>query len=164
MQKIYIILFIASIVFTGCSKKDSAASLFNKAQSQIEKKDFSGAIKNLRTLAEGYPDHTLAPEAQYKLGDAFMAYANDFEQAIDEYRLVVEKYRDSISAVNAQFMIGYIYANYLNDTVSAREEYEKFLNNFSDRADSSLIQSVNFELQYLGKELKDIPQLKHISS
>ena len=60
-------------------------------------------------------------------------------------------------------MIGYVFANFLNDYESARLEYEKFLQLFSSKADSGLVESVKFELRNLGKDLNEIPQLKHIS-
>ena len=51
----------------------------------------------------------------------------------------------------------------MQDYESASGEYEKFLELFEAKADSGLVQSVKFELQNLGKDLNDIPELKHIS-
>ena len=60
-------------------------------------------------------------------------------------------------------MLGYIYANFLFNYDLAREEYEIFLEKFSSTADPNLIESVKFELENLGKDLKDIPELRGIS-
>lgn len=93
-----------------------------------------------------------------------MAYAKDFEQSVEEYQRVVSRYPQSRFAVNAQFMIGYIYANFISDYDLARTEYERFLELYSDRADSNLIESVRFELKNLGRDLDEVPQLRHITS
>ncbi len=61
-------------------------------------------------------------------------------------------------------MIGYVFANFMRDYESARVEYERFLELFESEADSGIVQSVKFELKNLGKDLNEIPQLKHISS
>ena len=98
------------------------------------------------------------------MGDTYIAINKNFEMAIKEYSKVVKDYPDSRFAINAQFMIGYVFANFVQDYESARDEYERFLELFGAEADSGLVQSVKFELQNLGKDLNDIPQLKHISS
>ena len=61
-------------------------------------------------------------------------------------------------------MIGYVFANFVQDYDAARIEYERFLELFETEADSGLIQSVKFELKNLGRDLNEIPELKHISS
>jgi len=58
-------------------------------------------------------------------------------------------------------MIGYIYANILKDTDSARKEYQYFLEQYPKH---DLSPSVRFELDFLGKDINDIPALKHITS
>ena len=60
-----------------------------------------------------------------------------------------------------QFMIGYIYANALNDFDKARSEYNEFLKRFPKH---ELSPSVKFEIDYLGKDINEIPALKHITS
>ena len=58
-------------------------------------------------------------------------------------------------------MIGYIYANVLDDSENAQVEYNLFLQKYPDH---ELTPSVKFELDFLGKDINDIPQLKHITS
>ena len=43
--------------------------------------------------------------------------------------------------------------------VSNNRRYTEFLDRY---ADHELAQSVTFELKYLGREIKDIPELKHL--
>ena len=49
----------------------------------------------------------------------------------------------------------------LNDFESARIEYDNFINQFPQH---ELVPSVKFELEYLGKNINEIPALKHITS
>ena len=58
-------------------------------------------------------------------------------------------------------MIGYIYANIMNDEKSAEIEYKKFLKRFPKH---ELAPSVEFEIEFLGKSIEEIPALKHITS
>ena len=98
------------------------------------------------------------------LGDTYIAFNKNFEEALNEYHVVVQNYPKTRFAINAQFMIGYVLANFVGDYKQARMEYERFLELYSTEADSGLVQSVKFELENLGRDLNEIPQLKHISS
>jgi len=85
----------------------------------------------------------------------------DFNTAIQEYRKVSEKHKGSDQEPHAQFMIGYIFANVINDFESAKIEYETFLKMYPEH---ELVPSVQFEIEYLGKNINEIPALKHITS
>ena len=58
-------------------------------------------------------------------------------------------------------MIGYIYGNALNDFDKARFEYNEFLKRFPEH---ELSPSVKFEIEFLGKDINEIPTLNHITS
>jgi len=169
LKKDSIILVVIPLLFIlliyGCGRQsDSPGALLQKANTYIEEAKYTDAITSLRKLISKYPDDPAAAEAQYMLGDTFMAYAKDFDQAVKEYGMVVSNYPESRFAMNAQFMLGYVYANFIGDFSHAKLEYEKFLELYSDQADSGLIQSVQFELENLGKDLNEIPKLRHITS
>ena len=83
----------------------------------------------------------------------------DFEDAIKTYKLVVEKYSGSKLEEKAQFMVGFVYANYIHNYDKAQVEYNKFLERFPDH---DLSDDVKFEIENLGKDINDIPQLKDI--
>ena len=119
------------------------------------------SINNLDYLVKNFPNHELASKAQYIVGDIYMNDLRDFEKALIEYRIVLTRYTGSKEEALAQFMIGYIYANVLKDFVSARKEYQVFLDNFPKH---ELYPSVKFEIDYLGKDINEIPALKHITS
>ena len=82
-------------------------------------------------------------------------------EAIHHYRSVVDNFPETREEPHAQFMIGYIYANVLDDSENARVEYNSFLQKYPDH---ELTPSVKFELDFIGKDINDIPQLKHITS
>lgn len=155
------------ILLVACGRQKEANSpqaMLESAQSLIDQSRYADAIEALRKLVKTFPNDSTSAQAQYLLGDTFMAHAKDFEQSVKEYRHVVTHYPQTRFAVNAQFMIGYIYANFINDLNLARTEYERFLELYSDRADSNLLESVRFELENLGKDLNEVPQLRHITS
>jgi outer membrane protein assembly factor BamD (BamD/ComL family) len=85
----------------------------------------------------------------------------DFDTAINEYRKVLSQFSGSGQEAHAQFMIGYIYANILKDSAKAKNEYQTFLTRFPKH---DLSPSVRFELDFLGKDINEIPALKHITS
>ena len=83
----------------------------------------------------------------------------DLSKAINEYQILREKYPESSQVPFSLFMQGFIYANMLSNFEKARKHYEQFLNKFSNH---ELAQSVQFELKYLGIEIQEIPELKHL--
>ena len=91
----------------------------------------------------------------------YMNNMKDFQSAITAYRKVVELHQGSGMDANAQFLIGFIFANYINDLDNAKIEYSRFLEQYPDH---NLVKDVNFELQYLGKDINQIPVLKKVAS
>ena len=85
-----------------------------------------------------------------------------YDDAIRTYRKIARDHKDSRLASNSQFMIGYIYANHLKDLEQAKNEINRFLEKYSEIADSGLIVGAKFELEYLGKDIEDIPILSTV--
>ena len=137
------------------------AWIFNKAESLRRRKDIKEAISNCSYLVTHYSDHPLSAKAQYLIGDIYMNDLRDFDTAINEYRKVLNQFSGSGQEAHAQFMIGYIYANILKDSDKAKSEYQTFLTRFPKH---DLSPSVRFELDFLGKDINEIPALKHITS
>ena len=135
--------------------------IINKAETLRKRKLTKESISNLSYMVKNYSDNLLAAKAQYIIGDIYMNDLRDFEKAITEYRLVLNVYKGSKEEALAQFMIGYIYANVIKDFDKARSEYQVFLNRFPKH---ELYPSVKFEINHLGKDINDIPALKHITS
>ena len=135
--------------------------ILNQSESLRKRKMIKESLGHLMYLTEKYSDHKITPKGQYLIGDIYMNDLRDFTTAIQEYRKVSEKYKGSDQEPHAQFMIGYIFGNVINDFESAKIEYETFLNMFPEH---ELVPSVKFEIEYLGKNINEIPALKHITS
>ena len=135
--------------------------IINKAETLRKRKLTKESINNLSYMVTNYSDNILAAKAQYIIGDIYMNDLRDFEKALAEYRVVLNVYKGSKEEALAQFMIGYIYANVLKDFDKARVEYQVFLDRFPKH---ELYPSVKFEINHLGKDINEIPALKHITS
>ena len=162
LRRVFLTCLSIGFLVGGCAKA-SPVDLLSQSKSLIQEKKYSDAITLLRQLMDKYPESEQAAEGQYMLGDTYIAFNKNFEQALNEYHVVVQNYPETRFAINAQFMIGYVLANFVGDYKQARMEYERFLELYSTEADSGLVQSVKFELENLGRDLNEIPQLKHIS-
>ena len=135
--------------------------IINKAETLRKRKLTKESINNLSYMIINYADNLLAAKAQYIIGDIYMNDLRDFEKALAEYRLVLNDHKGSKEEALAQFMIGYIYANVIKDFDKARIEYQVFLDRFPQH---ELYPSVKFEINHLGKDINEIPALKHITS
>ena len=135
--------------------------ILNQSESLRKRKMVKESLGHLMYLTEKYSNHRITPKGQYLIGDIYMNDLRDFTTAIQEYRKVSEKHKGSDQEPHAQFMIGYIFANVINDFESAKIEYETFLKMYPEH---ELVPSVQFEIEYLGKNINEIPALKHITS
>ncbi len=138
-----------------------AMKLYSRSETLRNEKEFNASVEALNYIVKNYADLEIAPKAQYLIGDIFMNDLKDFNEAITYYKDVVTNFTGSREEPHAQFMIGYIYANVKNDSSNALKEYNVFLEKYPDH---ELAPSVQFEIQWLGKDINDIPALKHISS
>ena len=159
MRKILFILTIIGVFVSGCGSNQTAEELFSGAENARNEKDIKGALSNLDLLLKKYPDHVLAAKTQYLIGDIYMNDLRDFDSAIAAYVNVVNNFSGTNQEAEAQFMIGYIYANILGDFDKAMATYINFLEKFPNHR---LAPSVEFELEYMGKGINEIPVLKHV--
>jgi len=85
-----------------------------------------------------------------------------FEDAIQTYRELIREFPKTKQAANSQFMIGYIYANHVKDFEQGKIELKRFIDDYGTTADSGLVAGAQFELQWMGKDIEDIPILSNI--
>lgn len=161
MKYIIIWFSIISLMIIGCEGTKTAEEYFTVAEVERNAKNIKVSLENLDNLIKHYPEHALAPQAQYLLGDIYMNDLRDFQNAITSYNKVLENFAGSAHEAQAQFMVGYVQANILSDFEQAKVTYEIFLEKFPDH---ELAPSVQFEIENLGKDINDIPVLKHIAS
>ena len=118
------------------------------------------ALELLQTIVDKHPEHEIAPDAQYLIAEIYYRDMRDFTTAIKQYGDLRIQFPDSKQVPFSLFMQGFIYANMLADFENAKEYYTKFLEKYPNH---ELYQSVGFELKYLGRDIKEIPELKHLT-
>ncbi len=123
------------------------------------RRKFSRSIKTFEKLSNIYPDDDLAVKAIYRLAEIYAGDLQDFETCVAKYDYIADEYPSHVDAPKARFMAGYTLANIMNDQDRAKVEYEKFIRDYPNH---DLIESVQFELRNLGKELDQIEKLKGI--
>ena len=145
----------------GCGLFKSADDLYNEAEIKRSVGEVQAALELLQRIVNQHTDHKKAPEAQYLIAEIYYRDMRDYSEAIKQYDKVKNNFPDSKQVPFSLFMQGFIFANMLADFKQAEIHYSKFITKYPDH---ELYQSVEFELKYLGKEIKDIPALKHITS
>tara|TARA_Y100000739_G_scaffold208526_1_gene197777 strand:- start:5 stop:490 length:486 start_codon:yes stop_codon:yes gene_type:complete len=154
-----LITILIVILITGCDIFKSAEDLYSEAEAKRNTGDSKEALVNLKKITNKFPNHEKASKAQYLIAEIYYRDLRDFSKAINEYGMLRQKYPESSQVPFSLFMQGFIYANMLSNFEKARSHYKEFLNKFSNH---ELAQSVQFELKYLGIEIQEIPELKHL--
>ncbi len=98
-------------------------------------------------------------EVLYLAGTAYANILNDYQMANNVLRMLLERYPDNERAPQALFMVGFNYANNIQDFIQARQVYETFIERYPDH---ELVFSVRWELEYLGKDINEIPEIRMI--
>lgn len=156
-----ILISIIVINLIACGWFKSADQLFAEAEAKRDKGEIRVAIELLETLVSEHQEHPKAAGSQYLIAEIYYRDLQDFKSAIENYRKVREQFPTSEKIPFAIFMCGYIYANMLSDFLLAETYYHEFLDQYPDH---ELIPSVEFELEFLGKNINEIPLLKHLNS
>ena len=158
MKNILLLLFI--ILFNSCNifnEGKSAQKLWDEGQKYRIEEDLKESINRYKAIINSYPNHELAPKAQFQIADIYLNDTKDYEYAIKEFKVVYTKYPDYNVAKKSLFMIAYIYNNYINAYTDAIEYYDIFRNKYPD---DELMPSVEYELNGLLKINNDIDSLR----
>jgi tetratricopeptide (TPR) repeat protein len=148
-----ILLFVV-----GCGKMPDER-LMEKGRRYDDEQNFTEAVSSYEKLARFYPKSHLRPEALYRAGLVYSNAFQEFDRAITLMQNVIDEYPENRYAAQCQFMIGFIHANSTADTAMARAAYTAFLRNYPEH---ELVPSVEWELEHLGKDIDEIPELKDI--
>ncbi|MGD9344077.1 MAG: tol-pal system protein YbgF [Desulfuromonadales bacterium] len=90
---------VASTVLTPSG--ESAPELYDRALKMIrESQDFSAGRELMETFLKRYPDHDLAVNAAYWIGETYYAEKN-YEQAILQFEEIIQKYGDHPKVASA---------------------------------------------------------------
>lgn len=92
-------------------------------------KQFTDAIRIFRTLLTSNPDHRLASNCQYWIGESYNAMG-EYRKAIDAFNAVL-RYRSSYKFDDALLMNGLCYMK-LGDRVTARENFQRLVSQFPE--------------------------------
>ncbi len=160
MKSKQLITIFTAVVMTSCGLFKTADDLFLEAENKRNGGDTKAGLELLQTIVNQHADHEKAPEAQYLIAEIYYRDMRDYSKAIDQYGKLSTNFPDSKQVPFSLFMQGFIYANMLADFKQAEAHYSEFLEKYPDH---ELHQSVKFELKYLGRDIKEIPELKHIT-
>ena len=157
MRSISLLLLL---LFMVCGVKKTAEELWSSSKRELQVRQYHRAIKALETLVDAYPEHPLAPRAQFQIGDIYLNNTDDLPSSMAAFQETAARYPETDEGVKALFMIGFVNANHLGNYDAAREAYTDFLDRYPNH---ELIPSVKFEMENLGKAVEDIDALKSVS-
>jgi TolA-binding protein len=153
-------LTILIIIISSCGLFKSAEDLFSEAEQKRNMGEAKAALELLQKVVDKHSDHEIAPNAQYLIAEIYYRDLRDFTMAINQYENLMVQFPESKQVPISLFMQGFIYANKLADFENAKDHYSQFLQKYPNH---ELFQSVGFELKYLGRDIKEIPELKHLT-
>ena len=155
------ICLLLLLLFIACGVRQTAEELWSSSKREVQARRYRKAIQVLEKLVAAYPEHALAPRAQFQVGDIYMNNINDLHSSVAAYQETTSRYPDTDEGVKALFMVGFVYANHLGDYEAARRAYLGFRDQYPNH---ELIPSVQFELENLGKSADEIEALKDVAN
>ena len=106
-----------------------ADTLYADAMATFRAEEHGQAIVEFNELVDRFPQHPLASNAQYWIGEAYYRQ-RDFRQALTEFRTVIEKYPQSTPVAEAFLKIG-LCQRALRDPAAARESWERVTRDYA---------------------------------
>ncbi|MFC1509987.1 tol-pal system protein YbgF, partial [Candidatus Omnitrophota bacterium] len=117
-------------------EKVDPEKLYETAKQELEQDNYTLAESRFIAFLLQFPTHSLAPNAQYWLGEA--AYAQeDYEQAVAEFGKVVKKYPKSPKLRAALLKIGYSQIE-MNDIKSAKKTLQEITRKHKNSEEAQL--------------------------
>lgn len=124
-----LILLFVFFLAQGCFLR-KPERLFDSAIRLWTETRYIESIRAFETLLDLYPDHPLAPKANFWIGDIYYIYLDDPIQAVFEYRRLVKNYAKSEYAPKAQWKIAGIMSESPTEKNHCRKEYQTFIKLF----------------------------------
>ena len=159
MNNIITILIII-LFFCSCDTFKSVDEYFLEAEQLRSEGKLKEALRILNKIIKKFSKDIKASEAQYLIAEIYYRDLQDFSKSIVEYDKFAEKHPNSDKVPFSLFMQGYIYSNELREYNSAKALYKKFINLYPNH---EMVKDVEFEIKYMGFELNQIPELKHLT-
>jgi tol-pal system protein YbgF len=85
---------------------DTPEARYGRAFDALKSSSYAAAISGMREFLAAYPNHELADNAQYWLGEAYYV-TRDYDNAIGAFTLVGERWPQSSKAPDAMLKLGY---------------------------------------------------------
>ena len=158
MKNIFTILII--LFFCSCDTFKSVDEYFSEAEQMRREGKSIEALRVLNKIIKKFSKDIKASDAQYLIAEIYYRDLQDFSKSIIEYDKFSEKHPNNDKVPFSLFMQGYIYSNELKEYDSARVLYNKFIKLYPNH---EMVKDVEFEIKYMGFELNQIPELKHLT-
>lgn len=166
-MKSLVLLFIAMIVFAGCSKK-SGEEYLKAAEDNLKNNKIQEAVSEFEGFVKEYPESEKVPDVLSKLASIYQnkmlknidEHAS-LEKAVGYYKKVFDEHPNSSLAPASLFMSGFILANELKNYKQAEVIYNLFLQKFPSH---ELAASAREELNNLGLSPEEILKNKNTPS
>lgn len=118
---------------------DQVRETYNQASEELKNRRYQKAGELFKAIATQHPEHRLAPNALYWLGES--AYGQrDYQQAVDEFQRVLDRYPESNKAPDALLKLGKSYER-LGDVTSAKESYRLVISRFPNSRAAQIAQT-----------------------
>jgi tol-pal system protein YbgF len=110
---------------------------YDNAYSNYRLSDYPNAIRGFESFLKSFPKHSLAPNAQYWIGESY-AHQRQYREAIDAERRLLGTYPDSAKAPDALLIIGTAESS-LGDNAAARKTFDELIAKYpaSDAAEKA---------------------------
>ncbi|MTI13750.1 tol-pal system protein YbgF [Sansalvadorimonas verongulae] len=109
--------------------KKAGDVLYHDTFQLIRDRKFPEAVAGLKTYIERYPSGTYVDNAQYWLGEVYLAQGN-LKTAKEAFALLLEKYPFSDKRADATYKLGQVYDRQ-GDRVKAKEYLQKAIKDFA---------------------------------
>ncbi len=113
----------------GVSNTENFKANYETALQRFYNKNYQDAIRTFRGLLSSNPDHRLASNCQYWIGECFNAMG-DYQQAIEAFNAVL-RFRLSYKFDDALIMNGLCHLK-IGDRMAARENFQRLVSQYPD--------------------------------
>ncbi|WP_281646818.1 tol-pal system protein YbgF [Parendozoicomonas sp. Alg238-R29] len=117
-----------SVGMAEAAAEKAGEALYQDTFQLIRDRKFPEAIAGLKTYVERYPSGTFVDNAQYWLGEVYLAQG-ELKDAQAAFTQLVEKYPFSDKLADATYKLGQVYDRQ-GDRAKAREYLQKAINDF----------------------------------
>lgn len=168
MQKFRInllVILLAAIVFYSCGeKKMTEEEYLNKANTELENKQYKESIATYQELIKNYPESKNSIFAYNQVAGIYMENLQDFPSGIQAYRDLYASFPDTKEGKNALFMVAFTYDEKMQDKDNAVKAYKEFLAKYPEDTDPNekMSESAKMMIEVLesGKSVEDLIEQK----